>query len=72
MSLGTYIFHNVMLFWHDDITNDVIIHTYGRSCDLLGIKGAMHNGRGWFCYQDLVGFRLFEVHTGSDMSGASL
>ena len=70
-SPGTYIFRDVTSFWHDDITNDVIICMCSRSHDLLGIKGATHSG-GWFCYQDLLGFRLFEVCTGSDASGASL
>ena len=71
MSLGTYVFHDVMSFWHDDVTNDVIICMCGRSCDLLGIKGATHSG-GWFCYQELLGFGPFKAHTGSDACGASL
>ena len=34
-------------------------------------KWAAHSG-GWFCYRDLLGFGLFEVRTGSNVSGASL
>ena len=60
-----------MSFWHDDITNDIIMCMDGRSHDLLGIKGAACSG-GWFCYQDLLGFGPFKVHTGSEMSGVSL
>ena len=43
-SPGAYIFHNVMPFQHDDITNEIIICMGSWSYDLLGIKGAAQRG----------------------------
>ena len=71
MPSGTYTFCNITSYWHNDITNDVIMCTHSWSRNLLDIKGAVHQG-GEFCSQDLLGFGPFEVCTGSDASRAPL